>query len=293
MTNNQSCALCRKSSELVQSHIIPKFITEWIKETSATGFMRQPFNQNLRVQDGIKIPLLCNECENLFSKWEKYFSENIFLPFQKLKDKKLSIPYNENLIKFIISVNWRILILYIDGLESEHPTIGIFAREALEKWRKYLLGESNDKGVYEHHIFFMEYVKDTNTKLHDRFESYIHRSADGTIALNADNDRMFVYTKIPSIIMVSCVYPQHLSGWENTKIEFVGTIKSPQKIMDDEFGGFIDSRLEVSFKEKMSDKQITKFVETVLKNPDRYLKSKSFEVFLEEQKRRLKTNNRL
>lgn len=38
------CALCGKNAELRESHLIPKFVGEWIKRTSATGYLRQVVN---------------------------------------------------------------------------------------------------------------------------------------------------------------------------------------------------------------------------------------------------------
>ncbi|AKL95575.1 hypothetical protein CACET_c21280 [Clostridium aceticum] len=82
----EECALCKKKAELKNSHIIPKFVTDWIKKTGPTGFLRDTNNAfRLRVQDGLKVHLLCGECEQLFSKHEKIFAEKIFIPY--LKDK--------------------------------------------------------------------------------------------------------------------------------------------------------------------------------------------------------------
>src|SRR3989338_3970148 len=50
------------------AHFIPKFVFDWIKKTSATGYLRQAININKRLQDGAKEKFLCLECENKFSK---------------------------------------------------------------------------------------------------------------------------------------------------------------------------------------------------------------------------------
>src|SRR4030042_4769769 len=102
------CALCEKHAELQLSHIIPKFIARWIKKTGATGYLRNVENE--RVQDGIKEPLLCSDCEQQFSRYENYFAKNFFRPLTKyVKFPKQTIPYDENLVKFILSISWRVL----------------------------------------------------------------------------------------------------------------------------------------------------------------------------------------
>ena len=75
------CALCHNVKELKDSHIIPAFVYRWIKETSATGYLRFSENINRRYQDGRKIKLLCLDCEERFNKYETSFSNNIFYPY--------------------------------------------------------------------------------------------------------------------------------------------------------------------------------------------------------------------
>jgi hypothetical protein len=77
------CALCQKERELCDSHIIPHFVFDWLKESSATGHMRFGPNMNLRVQDGLKPKLLCKECEGIFSVSESHFASKIFHPLHR------------------------------------------------------------------------------------------------------------------------------------------------------------------------------------------------------------------
>jgi hypothetical protein len=64
------CALCKRDVPLVESHILPAFIFRWKKETSATGYLRNSQNPKKRVQDGLKVPLLCIDCERLFNSFD-------------------------------------------------------------------------------------------------------------------------------------------------------------------------------------------------------------------------------
>ena len=73
------CRLCRSENvPLKESHIVSKMFYNVIKKKSPTGIMRQVTDPNKGIQDGIKLPFLCDECEELFSKYETYFSNNIY-----------------------------------------------------------------------------------------------------------------------------------------------------------------------------------------------------------------------
>ena len=52
------CALCLKEKTLCDSHIIPSFVYKWLKDTSATGYLRNGNSPNLRQQDGLKIKII-------------------------------------------------------------------------------------------------------------------------------------------------------------------------------------------------------------------------------------------
>jgi hypothetical protein len=79
------CKLCGNESNLILSHIVPSFVFKWLKENSATGYLRFANTPNLRVQDGIKEYWLCNVCEGLFNKWETEYANKIFRPIAEAK----------------------------------------------------------------------------------------------------------------------------------------------------------------------------------------------------------------
>jgi len=122
------CALCGKEKELCESHSIPKFVFDWIKKTSATGYLRQAININKRLQDGTKEKFLCFECETKFSRYEKYFADEFFYPY--LNKTKTSFNYNENLQKFIMSISWRLLKNDLEGFKIFQPEMFEHAKKA-------------------------------------------------------------------------------------------------------------------------------------------------------------------
>ena len=119
----KTCALCAKSSNLQASHIIPGFVFDWLRETSATGHFRLSENPNLRVQDGLKPRMLCWDCEQLFASWEKTFAERCFVPINGASEP--SITYGPWMLKFATSVSWRVLRSFeAAGCLSEIPERG-------------------------------------------------------------------------------------------------------------------------------------------------------------------------
>lgn len=101
------CALCKNENvELRESHIIPKFVYRRIKKYPNSRF-RNYYDINKIYQDGEKKPLLCNECEGFFSKFEVKFTNQVV---DKYLLDKIRIGVNkEKYDDFIFSLNWRII----------------------------------------------------------------------------------------------------------------------------------------------------------------------------------------
>lgn len=276
------CALCGKERELCESHFIPKFIFDWIKKTSATGYLRQAININKRLQDGMKEKFLCSECENKFSKYEKYFADKFFYPY--LDKKETSFNYDENLQKFIISISWRLLKKDLEGFKNFQPEMFEYAKQAEEYWRKILLNDELDE-KYEHHLFLFDYIEDSSADLPDKFQWYTMRATDGTIA--SSKKELFLFVKLPSIFFISSIFPISIKAyWENSLIEKKGILKIPQSSQHPGFLDFLMSRAEYITKDELSEKQSNKIGETALKDLDKVRNSKSFEVWTEESKRK-------
>ena len=277
------CALCGKEKKLCKSHFIPKFISDWIKKTSATGYLRQAVNINKRVQDGIKEEFLCADCEIKFSKYEKYFADKIFYPY--LNKTKSSFEYNENLQKFLMSISWRLLKKDLEGFKRFQPEMFEYGKKAEKYWRGILLNDKLDER-YEHHLFLFDYIEDSSIDLPDKFQWYTMRAIDGTIA--SSEKELFLFVKFPSIFFISSIFPVSIKDyWKNTLVKEKGIFgETPQFVENPEFGTFLLSRAELSNKDEMSEKQSKKIGETALKNLDKIRNSKSFEVWLEEEKRK-------
>ncbi|MFB3889487.1 MAG: hypothetical protein ACE14S_08340 [Candidatus Bathyarchaeia archaeon] len=278
------CALCGLQRELRNSHIIPRFVLKWLKASSATGFLRGAAEPEKRKQDLGAEPLLCEECEQIFSKLESYFARNIFYPFVTKGERVL--PYDENLMRFIVSLSWRTLKTGYNEQVSHTPWIKEHLDKAEEIWRNFLLRKFPSSGQYEHHMFFLDYVE-KGEWLSSYFQWYILRATDSTLASN-ESDTVFVYTHFPAVMFVSTIYPLELSGWIGTKIAKRGKTALKFTINDGRFGDFLKSRVELirtpsGDGNSIKDNQILK---SLSKDPERFLNSESFKVMLAESKLR-------
>lgn len=103
-----TCALCRRENiELMQSHIIPKAVYKRTRSFENSRF-RSFYEPKEIYQDGEKKHMLCHDCEEFFSKYERAFS-NYFLD-QYLKSVSYSLPeITEDTNFYALTVAWRIL----------------------------------------------------------------------------------------------------------------------------------------------------------------------------------------
>lgn len=105
-----TCALCdTENMELRESHIIPRFVYLWLKETSSTPFIRSNDDVNIRHQDGEKTHLLCSDCETKFSGWENELAKNIFKKIANYQAQSSLIKVTAATRLAVLSIFWRAL----------------------------------------------------------------------------------------------------------------------------------------------------------------------------------------
>ena len=120
------------------------------------------------------------------------FKWNLFYPF--FRKKKTVFRYDENLLKFIISINWRTLIISKEHQLGDSPWAEQYLTDAEKTWRSYLLNESDDPGPYQHHLLFFDYIQD-ETGMPPGFQWYTLRATDMTLASN--HDTIFSFAHFP------------------------------------------------------------------------------------------------
>lgn len=249
------CTLCQKETKLELSHIIPKFVGKWLKDTSVTGYLRRSISPNQRTQDLIKIKLLCRECEKLFSKWETDFANNIFYPyvFSELDEWGIaqgqlgSIRYKEWLLKFAVSLQWRNLMIAdpiteFAGLcdQSKNHYSELLIKIA-EKWRLYLLGEKNTSGEERHYLILLQNLMAGKgwlpPNLSPQVNTYLLRSADSTLAISEKS--IFIYTKLGPMVLITGIKPSSFKGMNDALIRKKGEFKTTQSLLNTFVNQFI------------------------------------------------------
>lgn len=133
-----SCPFCgTENIEIKYSHIIPKLVATWIKKTlpipNAKLVSEQTYNKydhsimenriNVRQQDITAVYLLCEECELLFSQYEKVLKEHYIdlIPNEPISISKNNFLPDNIIINFdeknnelkicLLSIIWRSLYI--------------------------------------------------------------------------------------------------------------------------------------------------------------------------------------
>jgi hypothetical protein len=248
------CKLCQQQETIQNSHIVPRFVSQWIKETSPLGGLRDLEKPNLRQEDTQKSPLLCSDCERRISVSEGNFAKEIFIP---LNDHGiLEFTYGTWLLTFAVSLSWRVGQSLLNGLRMKNAQVAPRVEQALQVWSDYLLGARTDTQQYSHHLFF-------DTQFSSRIFAgqaydyrYAHRTIDCAIAYGAEE--VAIYTKLPSMIFYSPIYPTAPTGFKGTYIEQSGTLVAQhQEVADGFFWGYVQDSTEHSATSmaSMSEKQ--------------------------------------
>jgi len=220
----QDCALCKRPFEpKEQSHIVSAFVYRWLKSTSVTGFMRFGRSMNVRAQDGIKDYFLCDACEDRLSSWESVFATEIFYPF--VENDSVCVDYGEDILKFAVSASWRVLAYgkQKDRLKHFRGRHERALSSALETWRSYLLGTTDDIGRHEIHLLpFSGVVDYSGDYIPPNFNRYLRRAVE--IDTVVSDDEAVTYCKLGPLILIGLIQYPDPNHWENTKIQKSGRL---------------------------------------------------------------------
>lgn len=276
------CRLCGEVRELQNSHVIPAFAVRWIKETSATPYLRSAESPNLRKQDIGTTQLLCRDCEGRFSYYEDLFARNIFTPYvcEELDEKGCGrgrikgLDYADWLLKFAISLQWRVLVTRPEKIGEEAELTCI---ESI--WRQYLLEKRGDTGVYENHIIFLSSLGGATIpaglKLGRRVNMYLLHSVDGTVVSSDNNRYLGIYSKIGPVAFYTAIRPHAVKGNGDSRIHMRGTVKTAPILRNGWLNQFIFITRPNEGYGEISEKQQVKLDNEISKNPERVLQSMS------------------
>ena len=231
------CRLCLSSRELVEGHVIPKFVFRWMKQTS-TGFIRRVIEPNLRRQDGPTERIMCGDCDGKLGVAEKWFAETIFTPV--VGGDHGPFQYDSRLAQFVASVLWRCAVVWppsrMKKRTAHEPTI----LSATEEWRRFLDAGTRPSTFGRFHLFQTDLVTERvipNT----RFNRYLTRDVDATLVTSADH--AMSYAKFARFILIGEITALGDEFSVGTLISLdEGILPIKQSIEDGRFGSFLARR---------------------------------------------------
>ncbi|WP_152422550.1 hypothetical protein [Natrinema pallidum] len=281
----EECALCKQEKELMDSHIIPNFVIRWLKKSAATPFLRTAENPDTRIQD-YKEPMLCHDCEQIFSDWEGKFAGGVFYPH--IRNQQEKFEYDSWLKKFIISISWRILEADRTSLDMLDDDSKKTVDQVKEEWRDLLIGNSTlTEEERDHHIFFLGDMESPAEDVPDKWEFYSDRGIDATIV--DFEGKIHLYFKFPQMLFVSCISPSSIDGFRGTKVSDEGSVEVPQEILNKDWGTFLFNRADLITTD-LSDDESEKIIDRMLDNPEEVIESESFQTFQKERNRKIESH---
>lgn len=210
------CRLCQKELPLRDSHIMPRFVSKWLRESSPTRGLRDLATPNRRRQDGPTVRFLCSDCEQVFSPWESRFAAQVFLPLHRNEGN--AFAYDEWGLKFASSVVWRVLT---ESLEHGHgrltPEQFRFASASGQAWRAFMLGNARHPGRFEVHAIPLDVVPATvDADVSPFLNRYLLRAADAEVVVGATD--VLVYAKLCRILLVGHVVVERQAHWRQSRL---------------------------------------------------------------------------
>ncbi len=210
------CRLCGSGASLKKSHIIPKFVGRWMKESSPTPYFRFGGDPDRRLQDLFTIELLCNDCENRFSAWETKFADKIFHP----KDIGQTVfSYGPWLLRFAASLAWRAIhFLRSQGIEESRDLTSMV--DGMETHlKRFLLGQVRNVESFTQHIYPMGELANSVTPGSPMLNRYLVHSVQIDILRSDDLSEMMLYIKIPMFMFFSVGKSKHRKLLETSRIK--------------------------------------------------------------------------
>lgn len=217
-----TCRMCAAAAALEKGHVIPAFVYRWLKDTSATGYLRAATNPNVRLQDGVRRYWFCRRCEDTMSRRERAFAANLFPLI--VSGARTPYPHGPWLSRFLASVALRVLMLHAehdDAFDFFTPEQRALVPRAVEHWRAFVHGEAETPGIHDLHFVPMGVlarVDGNRVVLPPNFNRYVLLSTDMHVASNSA--QAFVYVKMGPAIAFGFIHPPVADLWSGTRVAF-------------------------------------------------------------------------
>lgn len=215
--------------------MLPAFVYRWLRNRSGSGHIRNTENVNRRVQDGLKFPWLCDVCEARFSRFETLFAKNVFYPSLSGKSP---IAYQDWLLKFCVSISWRVLKFARGKNKATRysPEQEALMDKAEATWRAFLSDEAAHPGEFEQQLLIFDIIASTNIS---DLPANSNRFMTGVVTLDIVGSRrsLMTFAKLGRF-MIFGIIQRGPTKWSGTKVHLKngilasGNISIPAGLLD-------------------------------------------------------------
>ena len=285
----QECKLCGCIAELQESHIVPKFVIRWLRNSSAGSPLRAGGKPNVRIQDGPKLHLLCLKCEEQLSQWETLFARHIFQPYHENQNAAPTLTrYSKWMLKFAVSVSWRVLeFFYSELVQQSDSETKLAIDDAREAWKQFLLDKQPNPGQFEQHMLPLDLI--TSYSGHS-ISAYLNRYILTTLDMDfaSTSQTAFIYSKLGKYCLFGFVkYPeQDRKIWKGTKIHLNnGFLFDTKKLVTpDNVMSYLMLRANSaqSAINSISPRQYGKISQWTEENIDQYIETDAFRALIQD-----------
>jgi hypothetical protein len=271
------CRLCGVESDLQLSHILPAFVFRWLRESSGNGHLRSGSSPNQRIQDGLKRHWLCASCEGLLSRSETDFAAKLFYPYTS--DGTSRIIYGEWLLRFCVSVSWRVLQYFKEetSLKGYEPEAISCIIQAEATWKDFLLGQRPHPDVFQQHLLPFDAMASISSRRGDlspNLNRYLMRSVDMDLCRGGNVN--LIFSKLGRFGIIGFIREDRLSRWQGSKVHVKhGQIEPRTYTLPTEFFEYLNSkaRREAELFSGISPRQLEKIDRTFRANVDKFVGS--------------------
>ena len=271
------CPLCGSTDPLRDSHIIPKFVGRWMKNTAATPYLRYGDNMDRRLQDLPTMELLCDDCEERFSAWETKFAKQIFHPSS---EGETVFRYRYWLSKFAASLAWRAIHFQRTQTQKELPELNSVVDAMESHLSRFLLGQEKSVGKFTQHIYAVGELAAPVEPGSPFLNRYLARAVQIDLLRNDELSEVMIHVKLPMFMFLSVGESKYRKWLETSRIKKSSTLHPKNHILPESILHYIIGKADqssellnsMSSKSKAAaDKAIMKAIE---EDPEKVANSK-------------------
>lgn len=257
----------------------------WMRESSGGGYLRLGMTPNRRVQDGLKRYWLCVDCEELLSRAETNFANKVFYPYTSGRSGR--ITYGDWLLRFCVSVSWRVLQFYKEQISLNSFGADETSRiaEAEATWKAFLLGQRPHPESFRQHLLPLDAIESItfSQDLSPNLNRYLMRTTD--MDLCGGDTASFVYSKLGRFVILGFIRQDRPNQWQGSRVHLkTGQIEPRKYTINRGLFDYLNTRarLVAELQSGISPRQAQKSEEARHANIEKYIGSDEFLAMLHD-----------